>query len=94
MPARMTYKRICSIAAVIFIATAIKACGEEGSDGGYQDGYAVGYNNTCNVNRTTSVWGHWDNERYVRDYNSGRSAGERDCRACIARNDGNYRDCW
>ena len=39
-------------------------CSAEGEnyDSGYNDGYAVGYNEICYPRRNNMVWGHWDSE--------------------------------
>ena len=47
-------------------------------DSGYGDGYAVGYNSTCNI-RTTLIDGDWSSESYTRGYNDGKYDGSVDC---------------
>lgn len=45
---------------------------------GYRDGYAVGYNTTCEI-RATLVEGAWDDPDYARGYADGQTAGTIDC---------------
>jgi hypothetical protein len=47
-------------------------------DQGYSDGYAVGYNTTCQV-RGTYLNGDWDSRPYRHGYRSGLRAGVRAC---------------
>ena len=47
-------------------------------DAGYGDGFAVGYNTTCEI-RTTLVEGHWENKDYARGYRIGNEAGSLAC---------------
>ena len=62
----------------------LAGCG--GTDGddrygvGYRDGYAVGFNTTCEI-RATLVEGAWDDEDYSRGYAEGQVAGTIDCNA-------------
>ena len=49
------------------------------TDVGYSDGYAVGYNTTCNI-RATLIEGKWDNSDYSEAYYAGYEDGERACR--------------
>ena len=49
------------------------------TDVGYSDGYAVGYNTTCEI-RATLVEGNWDNQEYMEAYNDGYADGAADCR--------------
>ena len=52
---------------------------DEDYDYGYNDGYASGYNTTCNI-RATLIKGDWDNEDYSSGYRAGYSSGSFDCR--------------
>ena len=49
------------------------------TDVGYSDGYAVGYNTTCNI-RATLIEGKWDNSDYSEAYYAGYEDGEKDCK--------------
>ena len=51
---------------------------EERFDTGYNDGYAAGYNTTCNI-RSTLIEGDWENEDYTEGYEYGYSDGSRAC---------------
>jgi hypothetical protein len=53
---------------------------DERFDTGYSDGYASGYNTTCEI-RATLVEGDWKNQHYKSGYIQGHSAGAADCRA-------------
>lgn len=62
----------------------ISSCGESSFttdwiDVGYSDGYAVGYNTTCEI-RATLVEGNWDNQEYMEAYNVGYADGAAHCR--------------
>ncbi len=46
---------------------------KERYDVGYSDGYAVGYNTTCQI-RATLVYGDFDNADYARGYADGQTA--------------------
>lgn len=64
---------------VFAITAASCADPEERYDVGYDDGYAVGYNSTCQI-RATLVEGDFGNEDYARGYAEGMAAGAYDCR--------------
>jgi hypothetical protein len=51
---------------------------DERYDVGYSDGYAVGYNTTCEIRRTL-VEGDFGNEDYARGYADGQSDGSIAC---------------
>ena len=62
---------------------AAAGCGrsaDQSTDVGYDDGYAAGYNTTCEI-RTTMIEGAWDDEAYAAAYRSGYADGEAACRA-------------
>lgn len=64
-------------------AFALAACGgvdEDAYDSGYSDGYAVGYNTTCEI-RATIIEGDWSNEDYSRGYADGQTDGTIACNA-------------
>ena len=48
-------------------------------DAGFNDGYAVGYNTTCEI-RATLVEGDWDDDNYSAGYRDGYAEGAIDCR--------------
>lgn len=62
----------------------IAGCSESDGDDrygvGYRDGYAAGFNTTCQI-RTTLVEGAWDDADYSRGYADGQVAGTVDCNA-------------
>lgn len=63
------------------LAAALSGCWESAEarfDSGYGDGYAAGYNTTCEI-RSTMVEGAWDDEDYSRGYSVGYSAGSAAC---------------
>ena len=75
--------KYCSVIA-IFLSFLISGCGDSSfttdwADVGYSDGYAVGYNTTCNI-RATLVEGKWDNKKYMEAYNDGYADGAAACR--------------
>ena len=49
------------------------------ADVGYNDGYAVGYNETCKI-RATLIEGKWKNKKYAAAYRRGYSDGAIACR--------------
>lgn len=61
------------------VAFTAAACMGDPYDRGYSDGYAAGYNTTCEI-RSTLVEGS-DNRAYQRGYSEGYSAGASACRA-------------
>ena len=68
---------LLGIALLIFLFS----CGESADiryDAGYSDGYAVGYNTTCQI-RTTLIEGDWNDKNYSQGYNEGYAAGALDC---------------
>ena len=75
--------RYC-IAITLLSPLLISSCGDSSfttdwTDVGYSDGYAVGYNTTCEI-RATLVEGNWDNQDYMEAYNDGYADGAADCR--------------
>ena len=52
---------------------------DERYDVGFDDGYAVGYNTTCEI-RATLVEGDWENKAYKRGYDEGYAEGAVECR--------------
>lgn len=72
-------RRVVTLLGVIPLL-ALDAC--EGADSafdrGYGDGYAVGYNATCEI-RTTLVAGDWDNKHYSRGFADGQTDGAIAC---------------
>lgn len=47
---------------------------EDLTDAGYADGYAMGYNTTCEL-RSTLISGEWESASYSRAYAGGMEAG-------------------
>jgi hypothetical protein len=45
---------------------------------GYDDGYATGYNTTCEI-KATLIEGDWENESYSNGYNAGYRDGSIAC---------------
>jgi len=66
---------------LFFVALLIQGCfsGEEDYEYGYDDGYAAGYNTTCNI-RATMIKGDWDNKNYSNGYRDGYADGSFACR--------------
>ena len=67
---------------ILFGAIILVSCGESADsryDYGYSDGYAAGYNTTCNI-RSTMIEGDWSDKNYTSGYNAGYSDGSRDCK--------------
>jgi len=76
----MTHKPIFMLlSALTFV---LSACGGESPDArydsGYSDGYAVGFNTTCEI-RATLIEGDWDDEHYSSGYRDGYATGALDC---------------
>ena len=66
---------------IISFSSFLIGCGESSDSAynrGYDDGYAVGYNSTCNI-RSTMVSGDWDNKHYSKGYADGTIDGSRAC---------------
>ncbi|PRH81512.1 hypothetical protein C6N40_11890 [Arenimonas caeni] len=63
-------------------AAALSGCGpgkQERWDSGYDDGYASGYNTTCEI-RATMIAGTWDDEAYSAGYREGYADGAAECK--------------
>lgn len=62
------------------LLAAVAACdNSEGRyDTGYDDGYAAGYNTTCEI-RATLVEGDWGDKDYSAGYREGYAAGSLAC---------------
>ncbi len=67
---------------VVVVLITVTSCDQfkDKSDVGYSDGYAVGYNTTCQI-RVTLIEGDWDNQSYAKGYNRGYIDGANACRA-------------
>ena len=65
----------------LLISFFMQGCSSSDSDydEGEGDGYAAGYNTTCNI-RATMVKGDWDNKDYSEGYRDGYAAGSFDCK--------------
>ena len=75
--------KIKNIAPTLLLTFILSSCGESNVaayDRGYDDGYAVGYNTTCQI-RATLIAGDWDNANYSRGYADGNTAGTIACNA-------------
>lgn len=60
---------------------AVAGCGASDAsryDSGHGDGYAAGFNTTCEI-RSTMIAGDWDDEDYTRGYHDGYADGAADC---------------
>ena len=51
---------------------------EDRYDSGYSDGYATGWNTTCQI-RATMIEEDWDSESYSEGYRDGYAQGSIDC---------------
>ena len=69
---------IVVIAAVLFTLLSASADPDERYDAGYSDGYAVGFNTTCEI-RATLIEGDWDNKDCSRGNAVGNDAGSIAC---------------
>ena len=73
-------KKYYLISLVFFL---LASCGENKSDRnydkGWDDGYAVGYNQLCYPNSNTNIHGWFDDRDYSKGYNEGYTYGRRDC---------------
>jgi len=71
----------------LVVATAIGGCADDGvfeskEDAhyrGYGDGYAAGYNTTCEV-RSTVIAADWNNSGYAEGYRRGYADGALQCK--------------
>lgn len=70
------YKTLFFTLAVLALSSCTDS--EERESAGRSDGYAVGYNTTCEI-RATLVEGDWDDPDYSRGYNEGYAEGARAC---------------
>lgn len=73
------YRVVCSL---VFLLAACSASEKYDSafDRGYSDGFASGYNTTCEI-RVTLIAGDWETNGYKLGYDSGYSAGSEQCRS-------------
>lgn len=71
-------KRWWPVVGLLFAATACGRSADQSTDVGYDDGYAAGYNTTCEI-RTTMIEGAWDDEAYSAAYHSGYADGAAAC---------------
>ena len=83
VPAAFLLVGVTSAAMII-----LQACSDSGEryDVGYDDGYASGFNTTCQI-RATLFEGDYENEDYSRGINEGYAAGSQDCLAQRASED-------
>lgn len=61
---------------MIFLVACVEA--EDRYDSGYSDGYAAGYNTTCEI-RATIIEGDWSDENYTNGYEDGYLEGSEAC---------------
>lgn len=74
-------KKARIVACLLSTASILAGCWESADarfDTGHSDGYAAGYNTTCEI-RATMIEGAWDDEDYSRGYSVGYSAGSAAC---------------
>ena len=67
---------------ILILGVLTFGCGEPSDarfDNGYSDGYAVGYNSTCEI-RATMIAGDWEDTEYSAGYASGRTDGAIACK--------------
>lgn len=69
-------------ALLLAIVLVVSGCEDKEAayDSGYGDGYAVGYNTTCQIRRTL-IEGNWSSESYSKGYEAGMVAGINACNA-------------
>jgi hypothetical protein len=78
-----TSSYITSILSLALLAGCENA--DERYDAGFNDGYAVGYNTTCEI-RATLIESDWDSENYKAGYDDGYADGAAECRRDRANN--------
>ncbi len=77
-----TLAQIYSVVAMLSGVIALTGCGPSADsryDYGFNDGYATGYNTTCEI-RATLIKGDWKDERYSTGYRDGYSEGASECK--------------
>lgn len=72
-------KAFYSLAFVALTACSLGESYDSAHDRGYSDGYAVGYNTTCEI-RATMISGDWETKGYQPGYDSGYQAGTEQCK--------------
>lgn len=65
--------------AVLVLAQGCGPSDDARYDTGLSDGYAAGYNTTCQI-RATLIEGDFDDEEYARGYTAGYASAAEDCR--------------
>lgn len=68
----------CHAMALLFLC----GCGPSADsryDAGYDDGFAAGYNTTCEI-RATMIAGDWDDKNYSKGYGDGYEDGAIECK--------------
>jgi hypothetical protein len=67
---------------IILMTLLLFSCGESSDsayDRGFDDGYAVGYDDTCGGGPHI-IYGDFDNKNYSSGYSDGHSYGVKDCK--------------
>jgi len=62
----------------VAVAQSVGADADERNDSGYNDGFAAGYNTTCEI-RATLIEGDWDDSEYSSGYEAGYADGAKEC---------------
>ena len=68
--------------ATFLVSVVLAGCGpskQERWDAGYDDGFASGYNTTCEI-RATMIEGDWKDADYSSGYREGYADGATECR--------------
>lgn len=72
-------KAVYNLAFFALTACSLGESYDSAYDRGHSDGYAVGYNTTCEI-RTTLISGDWEIKGYKPGYDNGYQAGAEQCR--------------
>jgi hypothetical protein len=73
----MEIKTALAISLMILAACEYETA-EERYEAGYDDGYAAGYNTTCQI-RPTLIRGDWEDDKYTAGHTAGYTAGSNAC---------------
>jgi len=74
-------KKISQILILTSLTITLVGCGDDidWCDRGASDGYAVGYNKACNIQRSSLIYGEWENKLYAQCYAQGIEDGKQAC---------------